>query len=149
MRGSSSVASLLEYTLNFILKDVRRIHASANIVTDKLLDIDTNDVLIACGFARQSKITMQVVNYVKKQNIPVLGITDDPLSPLALASNRCLFVTMDSQAFIQSYTAAFSIIHGLLAALGARNKDFALERLNKLENALAQFDVFIDDSKWE
>jgi DNA-binding MurR/RpiR family transcriptional regulator len=142
LRGAAAVAQLLGYTLNLLLDDVRPL-IRADLLPDGLLTIDERDVLIACAFARHARGTMQAVQVARGSGATVVGITDDPLSPLALASDRSLIVATRSHAFIQSYTASVSVVHGLLAAIGAERHDRALSRLERLETNVQLFDTYV------
>lgn len=142
MRGAGAVATLLGYTLNLLLEDVRLLTGHADDLPDQLLDLGERDVLLACAFSRHAKRTMQAVGLAKRRGATILALTDDPLSPLAMNAHHSLVVAMRSRAFIQSYTAAFSVVHGLLAALGAGSEDFAMRRLRLLEDHLGEFDIF-------
>lgn len=146
LRGAASVAQLLGYALNLLLEDVRPL-VRAEVLPDGLLAIDERDVLVACAFARHARGTMQAAALARGSGATVVGITDDPLSPLALASDRSLIVATRSHAFIQSYTAAVSVVHGLLAALGAVRHDGALARLERLETHVRLFDTFVNEQQ--
>jgi len=145
-RGASAVARLLAYTLNFVLDDVRGLAGAGDVIPDSLLAAGKGDVVVACAFARHAEMTMRAVEVARRHGCRVLGLTDDPLSPLGLASDSSLVVSMSSQAFIQSYTAAFAAIHGLLAALGARLGTHAMERLGALEGELEASGVFVREA---
>ena len=145
-RGASAVARLLSYTLNFVLDDVRGLMDAGDVVPDRLLAAREGDVLIACAFARHAAMTLRAVDVARRRGCRVLGLTDDPLSPLALAADASLVVSMRSEAFIQSYTAAFAVVHGLLAALGARLGPRAMARLGALEEELKASHVFVREA---
>ena len=145
-RGAGAVAGLLAYTLNFVLDDVRGLEGAGDVIPDKLLGAREGDVVVACAFARHAQLTMRAVEVARRHGCRVLGITDDPLSPLGLASDASLVGSMSSEAFIQSYTAAFALVHGLLAAVGARLGTHAMARLGALEEEFRASHVFERDA---
>lgn len=145
-RGATGLASLLSYTLNLIRPGVRSLSERADTFYDRLIDLDKRDVLLATSFSRQSRRTLEIVDLARSKGTSIVAVTDDALSPLGRASDHALIVSVHSRAFIQSYTAAFALAHGLFAAMSLRLSDSARERLGKLESELERYSVFRDEA---
>lgn len=145
LRGATALATLLGYTLNLLRPEVHFLADRGDTIYDRLVDLRKGDVLLATAFSRQSRRTLEAVELARTKGATVIAITDDVVSPLATAADHALIVAVQSRAFIQSYTAAVSLAHGLFAALGLRLQKAASERLKNLEAELFRFNVFREE----
>jgi DNA-binding MurR/RpiR family transcriptional regulator len=142
MRGAAPTAELLGYSLSLLRPGVEMLAHSADRLGDHLADINPRDVLIGFAFSRQSVHTIGAVDLAVAAGTPVLAVTDDPISPIARRAKHALLVAMQSEAFIQSYTAAIAVTHALLAAVGKRLQESAMERLTRIEAVMESSRVF-------
>lgn len=144
-RGAAALATLLGYTLNLLRPGVHLLADRGDTIYDLLVDLQAGDALLATAFSRQSRRTLEAVQLARAKGATVIAITDDVVSPLAAAADYALVVAVQSRAFIQSYTAAVALAHGLFAALGLRLQVTASERLKNLEAELLRFNVFCEE----
>lgn len=75
----------------------------------------------------------------------MLTVTDDPLSPIAVRADHSLIVAMNSEAFIQSYTAVASLTHVLITAIGRQLHPTAMKRLEAIEHAVVESQAFFTE----
>ena len=91
LRSSAVLAEYLGFYLNFILKDVHVIKAQYNDVYEQLINISSEDVVIALSFPRYSRKTYESVRLLRRQGCKIISITDSKFSPLASISEMTLF----------------------------------------------------------
>lgn len=142
MRGAAPAAEFLGYSLNLLRPRVVVLVHQADMLGDQLMDLSKDDVLICYAFSRQSVHTVKAAELAKRAGALVLSVTDDPLSPVAVRSDHALVVATQSEAFIQSYTAAVAITHAILAAVGHRLQVSAMQRLTEIESVLDHTQAF-------
>lgn len=145
MRGAAPLAQLLGYTLNLLRPGVVQLAQRADMLGDVLADMSPEDALFGFAFSRQSAHTIDAADWAVRAGAPVMAVTDDPISPIARRSRHALIVATDSEAFIQSYTAATALTHALLAGVGKRLQESAMDRLGQIEEAMKLSRVFYSE----
>jgi DNA-binding MurR/RpiR family transcriptional regulator len=142
MRGAAPLAHLLGYALNLLRPGVVELAQRADMFVELMADVGPSDVLVGYAFSRQSAHTIAAADLAVARGAAVVAVTDDPLSPIARRAKHTLVVATQSEAFIQSYTAAASVTHALLAALGSQLEASAMKRLALVEEGLGSSGVF-------
>lgn len=145
MRGAAAQAQQFGYSLNILRPGVITLTGEADKLVDFLVDIGPEDALVGFAFSRQSRHTIAAVDLARRAGAPVLAVTDDPLSPIAVRANHALIVAMNSEAFIQSYTAVTSLTHVLLTAIGRQLHPAAMKRLEAIEQAVVESQAFFTE----
>lgn len=141
LRSSSILANYLGFYLNFILPDVVVIRETAQDVYDQLLNITSEDVLIAFSFPRYSKRTYDCVDYALANNITILGITDGLNSPLFDKTPFCLTAKYNMNTFVDSLVAPMSLMNALI--IGTSMKKEGVEgNFEKLERIWEDYGVY-------
>lgn len=144
MRGAAPLAHLLGYALNLLRPDVIQLTQRADMIADLMLGVSDADVLVGFAFSRQAVQTIAATDIAVASGASVVAITDDPISPIARRARQTLVVATESEAFIQSYTAAVALTHALLAAVGAAVKESAMDRLARVEDGMKLSRVFYE-----
>ncbi|PRO64862.1 MurR/RpiR family transcriptional regulator [Alkalicoccus urumqiensis] len=142
-RSAASVGKYLEFYLDLILQNTELIQ-EADGVSEHLLDISPNDVVIGLGFARYTKRTVEVMKYVQSKGANTIVITDHLLSPLYPYGNRQLITSTEVNSFIDSFAAPMSVAAAIITALTRSRKEKVTKRLEELEELWETFDVFTD-----
>ncbi|QQK77008.1 MurR/RpiR family transcriptional regulator [Salicibibacter cibarius] len=140
-RSATSVALFLEFYLDLVLQNTEMVR-SADGVSEHILDIEENDLVIAFGFSRYTKRTVEVLKYVKQKGAKTLVITDHMLSPLTPYGDRKLLAVTEINSFIDSFSAPQSIVSALITAITRSEQDKVEKRLEQLEHLWDAFDVF-------
>lgn len=147
MRGAAPLAQLFAYSLNLLRPGVSTLAHQSETLPDQLIDLDSQDVMVGFAYSRQALRTISAVELAKRTGARTIAVTDDPLSPIALRSDHSLLVATESEAFIQSYTAACAVVHMLVAAVGKALHSSAMERLKAIELNLDSSDVFFKERR--
>ncbi|MEC2071530.1 MurR/RpiR family transcriptional regulator [Alkalihalophilus marmarensis] len=142
-RSAVSLGKFLSFYLDLVLQNTELIeHADG--MSEHLLDIKEGDLVIAFGFARYTKRTVDALKYVKEKDVKTIVITDHPLSPLAPYGTITLHTSTEINSFIDSFTAPMSVINALLTAVTRSEHVKVEKRLQELEELWEAFDVFYD-----
>lgn len=142
LRSASPLAQFFAYYLRYIFDDVRVVNSIINDTFETIARIKPGDVLIAISFPRYSNRTLECMQFAKKHNVEVIGITDGPLSPLHDVSDLCLDARTDMTSFADSLAAPMSLINALIAALGRHNRETLDSNFNQMEDVWDAFRIY-------
>ncbi|RKL67772.1 RpiR family transcriptional regulator [Salipaludibacillus neizhouensis] len=142
-RSATSIGGFLEFYLDLVLQNTELIH-QADGVSEHLLDISKDDLVIGLGFSRYTKRTVEVLKYVKQRDAKIVVITDHLLSPLVPYADYKIVAATEINSFIDSFSAPMSIASALITALTRSEHKKVEKRLKELEGLWETFDVFYD-----
>lgn len=144
LRSSAALASFMGFYFNFLFENVRIVNENAvSEVFEQILRISENDVFIGMSFPRYSKRTIKAMRYAADRGAKVIGITDNPTSPIARLADIALCARSEMVSFVDSIVAPLSLVNALIVATSAKAKgqelttDFA-----RLEKMWAEYDVY-------
>ena len=138
-RRSAALADYLYFLLNIALDHVILLESNA---WEQILDVNDQDCLISIGFKRYSKETVSLMQHFSKKKSKIVAITDSPLSPLNNLADLSLKATVKSETFMDSYTAAMSLINALVAYISKIQEKTLKDKLSKLEEIYKHNSVF-------
>ncbi|OLO40618.1 RpiR family transcriptional regulator [Alkalihalophilus pseudofirmus] len=142
-RSAMSLGMFLQFYLDLVLQNTEMID-QADGVSEHLLDLTENDLVIGFGFARYTKRTVEVLKYAKHKGAKTLVITDHLMSPLVPFGDKNLLAATEINSFIDSFSAPLSLVSALITAV-TRSEHIKVEkRLGQLEGLWESFDVFTD-----
>jgi DNA-binding MurR/RpiR family transcriptional regulator len=98
--------------------------------------------LVAIGFPRYPRETVDLVAAAVEEGLTVAAITDTVLSPLAKSADVVLPVRAEPVSFVDSHGAAQALVAALLVEYGQRNRDRTRERLARFERVAARHAIF-------
>ena len=133
LRSAHSLAVLMGVALGFLQRDVWVVTPGIGVMWDRLLGLRKDDVVVAICFPRYTKETVEVLRFAHENGIKTLAITDSLISPLARYAHCVLPARCKMDSFIESFTAALSLINAIVTAAGVYRKDATLNSLKKLE----------------
>ncbi|SDZ02403.1 DNA-binding transcriptional regulator, MurR/RpiR family, contains HTH and SIS domains [Evansella caseinilytica] len=142
-RSAASIGVFLEFYLDLVLQNTEMIR-QADGVSEHLLDISEQDLVIGLGFSRYTKRTVEVLKFVKQQRAKTLVITDHLMSPLVPYGDLNIIASTEINSFIDSFSAPMSIASALITALTRSQHKQVEQRLHELEGLWNKFDVFYD-----
>ena len=148
LRGSSALARFLSYYLNFLFPYVKLVNgSSAGDIFEQMFRISENDALIAFSLPRYSLRTIRAVQYAKKNNATIIGITDGENSPILELCDYPLIAKTDMESFVDSLVAPMSLINALVVAVSMKLPDVATASLQRLENIWSDNEVYDNGNK--
>ncbi len=147
LRSVYSLATFLGVALEFLQKDVWVVQPGIGDLWDRLLGLKRDDLVIAISFPRYTRLTVEAFKFAKSQGAKTLAITDSVLSPLAPYADHLLTARYKMDSFIESFTAAFSLINAMVTAVGVSNKRRTLKSLRELEEIWERQEVYFPATK--
>ena len=142
-RSVAPLAGFLGYYLNFMFDDVRIITASgASEMFEKLVGIDSNDVVVAFSFPRYSAATLKAAQYCLTTGAKVIGITDNRESPLAKTSDHVICAKSDMLSLVDTLVAPLSVVNALIVALASKREKELHRTFDALERIWDQYHVY-------
>jgi DNA-binding MurR/RpiR family transcriptional regulator len=133
LRSAHSLAVLMGIALEFLQRDVWIVTPGIGDMWDRLLGLRKEDVVVGICFPRYTKETVEVLRFAQQKGIRTLAITDSPISPLARYAECVLPARCQLDSFIESFTAALSLINAIVTALGLYRKKATVNSLKQLE----------------
>lgn len=135
-RGGKSVALYLQNFLNRISGNCFQINA--DLVTDwvdSLQNINSSDLIFVISYPRYAIRLIEFIKLAKKNNVPIICMTDSYSSPIASYSDIVLPCSCSSLGFHNSPVTAMIIADFLISVVSIRNSDnikIRLEQSNKI-----------------
>src|SRR5580700_3983585 len=117
-RASASLAHFFGYSLAKIHPDVVTLAGESDLSFDAFRSVPPNSWMVAIGFARYPRATVELIDFARHENIIVGAITDRVLSPLAKRADLSLIIKAAPVSFIDSHCAPSALIAALLVEYG-------------------------------
>jgi len=111
LRGAHAPALVLALYLRFLGKRASPVIPGYGDVWNTLHGMCADDLTIGISFPRYTKLTIDVLEYAKENGTRVGAITDSLVSPLARNADWVLPVHSRLDSFIESFTAAMSLVN--------------------------------------
>ena len=143
VRSTSALATFLGYYLNFMFHNVHLVTTSgASEMFEKLVGVDSGDVVIAFSFPRYSTSTLKGAQYSRSTGATVVSITDSRLSPLGQNSDHVLVAKSDMLSIVDSLVAPLSLVNALIVALASEKESELAKTFNTLERVWEEYNVY-------
>ena len=143
VRSSASLSSFLHFNLSMILDNVKLVTpTSSSEVFEQILDIGSNDVMIAISFPRYSTKVINAVKYAHSQGSTVIALTDSCSSPIAADATHILTAQSDMASFVDSLAAPLSVINTMLVDVTRQLEQKVKDRFDRLERIWDEYDVY-------
>ncbi|MCB1501649.1 MAG: MurR/RpiR family transcriptional regulator [Bauldia sp.] len=120
LRRAFPVTAYLAYALGKLGFRVALVDQIAALGPEQLAGVGKRDVLVAVSFAPYTPTTVELAAAAAGRKVPVVAITDSPLSPLAPAAEVRIEIVEADYAGFRSLSATLSLAMALAVAAGAR-----------------------------
>jgi DNA-binding MurR/RpiR family transcriptional regulator len=104
----------LQYTCDWLRRDTWLALDAGRGGADRLDDLDGSDLLVVVSQAPYTRSVVEAVQGLKERGVPVLALTDSPLSPLATAARWVLLFDTDAAGFFHSMAGAQALAEVLM-----------------------------------
>ena len=143
VRSVAPLANFLGYYLNYMFNNVHVISGfSAGEMFEKIVGVNSEDVIIAFSFPRYSAPTAKGARYCRSAGATVIGITDSKLSPLGQCSDHVLVAKSDMVSLVDSLVAPLSLVNALIVAVAAKREKELAQTFANLERIWDEYDVY-------
>jgi DNA-binding MurR/RpiR family transcriptional regulator len=147
LRGAHAPALTLATYLRFLGKQAQLLVPGHGELWDILQGIEKTDLVIGISLPRYTRVTVEVLKHARKQRARVGAVTDSPLSPLARHAHWVLTAECQMDSFIESFTAATSLINALLTAMSIQKPGKTLRILREQEALWEEKGVYVSDPR--
>ena len=120
LRRAFPVTAYLAYALGKLGFRAVLVDQVAGLGPEQLAGIGKRDVLVAVSFAPYTPATVELTAEAAARQVPVVAITDSPLSPLAPAAEVRIEIVEADYAGFRSLSATMSLAMALAVAAGTR-----------------------------
>jgi DNA-binding MurR/RpiR family transcriptional regulator len=144
LRSTNCLASFLTSALRFMRKDVVQLTPGTGEMWEEIRDLGPQDVVVGFSFPRYTKFTVEVIQFAASKGARVVAITDSELSPLAAAADWTLPVPYEIDSFMESFTAALSLVNAVVTALAFKSREDTVQSLREMEEDWAKRGVYWD-----
>lgn len=142
LRSSNFLAGYLSFYFNFLFENVKLVSVGPNDIFEQLLKISSKDVIIVITYPRYSQRIVEVLDYSKIKQTPIITITDSMISPAAQKADIALIATSDMLSFVDSLVAPMSLINALIIALGIEKKQYLSDYFGELEKIWEKYNIY-------
>ena len=143
VRSVAPLANFLGHYLNYMFNNVHVISGfSAGEMFEKIVGVNSEDVVIAFSFPRYSASTTKGARYCRSTGATVIGITDSKDSPLGQCSDHVLLAKSDMVSLVDSLVAPLSLVNALIVAIAARREKELSQTFANLERIWDEYEVY-------
>ena len=143
VRSVAPLANFLGHYLNYMFNNVHVISGfSAGEMFEKIVSVNSEDVIIAFSFPRYSASTTKGARYCRSAGATVIGITDSKDSPLGQCSDHVLVAKSDMVSLVDSLVAPLSLVNALIVAIAAKREKELSQTFANLERIWDEYDVY-------
>lgn len=137
-RGNFSVAHYLGYRLGQIKPGVHLVDGVSLAYPEQVIGIQQEDVCIAFLTPRYSRMTANLVSWIKRKSVKVILFAKAGNSEIHPYGDIILPCQTTGVSYKSSLTALFCVCNYLLAAVAMQDHDHAMESLSDIEELLGQ-----------
>ena len=143
VRSAAPLAEFLGYYLNYMFNNVHTVTGcGTSEMFEKIVGMDSRDVVIAFSFPRYSSATTKGAQYARSTGATVIGITDNRESPLGQSSDHVLCAKSDMVSLVDSLVAPLSVVNALIVALASKRERELSKTFNALEKVWGEYNVY-------
>jgi len=122
-RRAFPVAGYLAYALGQLELKVHLLDGAGGMLAETLRSVDRDDVLLVASFRSYSPDVVHAAQGCAKRGVPVVAITDGPLSPLVGVAKVCFELADDSSKPFRSLVAPMCLAQALVMSTGHQLAD--------------------------
>jgi DNA-binding MurR/RpiR family transcriptional regulator len=115
---SFPVAYYLAFALGRLERRCQLLDGVGGVLREQADLAETTDAVLAVSFRPYTPLVIDVVSGLAKKRVPIVAITDSPLSPLAQAATVSFHIREDSDRVFKSLIAPMCLAQALAVALG-------------------------------
>jgi DNA-binding MurR/RpiR family transcriptional regulator len=143
-RGSFGLALILAIGLRLLLPDARLLNQTGGDLPDQLLDMSSEDVLVAISFRRVDRATVDVLKQAARVGAATVGIGDHLSSPVARMARRMLVARLGPLRLMPSYAVGASLINAVATAVSIRRRGHSAPHLRAAEQLWDEFGTYAE-----
>ena len=119
-RRAFPVAAYMAYGLSHLAKRMQLLDGIGGMLAQQARSLDRRDALVAVSFRPYAEETVALATSAHATRIPLVTITDGPLSPIARLGDAVLFVDDGEVRRFRTLTASMCLATTIVVGLGQR-----------------------------
>jgi len=141
LRSAHAVAWHMNYVVSLLSEKAVLLDGVAGTGMDAIRMATGRDALFVVSVEPYTRMTIDAAAYAHSRGIPIVAVTDSPLSPLAALARTAIFVPTEGPSFFHTMTPAFVVGEILAALVAGRGGGKSLEALKRTEEQLTAFNI--------
>lgn len=133
LRASYGIAHHLRYACDWLRPDTQLASDASGALVDQIAQLGADDALVVVSQAPYTRQAVACAQLARRAGVPVVALTDSPLSPLARLARHTLLFDAASPSFFHSMTGAQALAETLVAAVAARGGEPVVRRLAEVQ----------------
>ena len=143
VRSVAPLATFLGHYLNYMFNNVHVVTGySTGEMFEKIVGVNSEDVVIAFSFPRYSASTTKAAKYCRSAGATVIGFTDNTSSPLGQCCDHVLVAKSDMVSLVDSLVAPLSIVNALIVAIASKREKELSRTFENLERIWEEYHVY-------
>jgi DNA-binding MurR/RpiR family transcriptional regulator len=111
--------------------------------TFRLVEMTSEDCLVAFTFPRYARATHRIVLWAKENDARTIAVTDSPISAVGQISDVVLLAVSAGAGMHNSHVAPLAVANALLNGVAAAKGASALERYSRHDRFMNRWDSFL------
>jgi len=144
LRSSKVPAKYLEYLLKEFSTKIHQISDDVEFLYDRLLQMTTNEILIAFAHPPYTVQTIEAIKYCNKKGIKTILITNSMSIPIV--SNVDLVVKIQASTTQYSIVPTISLIEAIVIEYGRNMSESSTKQLDEIGKILSENKVTISEN---
>ena len=134
LRASYGIAHHLRYACDWLRPGTLLAGDAGGALVDQVAQLTPADVLLVVSQAPYTRQTVECAQLAHQAGVPLVALTDSPLSPLARLAQHSLLFDAASPSFFHSMAGAQALAETLVAAVAARGGEPVVRRLAEVQS---------------
>lgn len=137
-RAAFGTAYFLAYNLGGIADNVTLFDTDTHLI-QYLNEFRPGTAVVGISFPRYTQKTIDVLEFARRRGCQTIGITENPVSPIATIVDVALTVEIGSPGASDSHTAAVSVAMALLTGVALALGERASANLSRVETTMREW----------
>jgi DNA-binding MurR/RpiR family transcriptional regulator len=137
------VAQYFALILDRLRSDVSLMASNDAFATPRLVEMKSEDCVIAFTFPRYASATHRIAMWAKDNKAKVIAVTDSPISAVGQIADAVLLAVSAGTGMQNSMVAPMAVANALLNGVAAAKGTSALERYSRHDLLMNRWDAFL------
>jgi DNA-binding MurR/RpiR family transcriptional regulator len=137
------VAHYSALILDRLRSDVTLLSTNDTFATPRLVEMKSEDCLLAFTFPRYASATHRIVQWAKENKAKVVTVTDSPISAVGQIADVVLLAASAGTGLQNSLVAPMAMANALCNGVAAARGPSALERYSRHDRLMNRWDSFL------
>ena len=146
-RASATLAHHFGYLLKKIRENVF-IDTSLNWeLMDSLHGRGKSTLIFVIAFPRYPRKTIELIEYAKKYNVRIIGLSDNPRSPIVTLADQYIIVDIEGVSFIDPFAHIIAFLGALVHEITFLDNKKAMKCLSKFDDGVKTANEFFTEEE--